>query len=67
LRASRIASRITLEFGLMSACTSFVAVDSSQVTAGDRGTTVDVPVPVPDGVHYDTTVMEGAKQSMHVE
>jgi hypothetical protein len=37
------------------------------VTAGDHGTTVNVPVPVPDGVRYDTTVMEGAKETKHVD
>ena len=45
-----------LEYGLMSAYTSFVAVDSTARTAGDHGTTVSVPVPVPQGTRYDTTV-----------
>jgi Ca-activated chloride channel family protein len=45
-----------LEYGLMSAFTAFVAVDSSQRTAGDHGTTVMTPVPVPEGVRYETTV-----------
>jgi Ca-activated chloride channel family protein len=45
-----------LHYGLMSAFTAFVAVDSSQRTAGEHGTTVMTPVPVPDGVRYDTTV-----------
>jgi Ca-activated chloride channel family protein len=44
----------------MSAFTSFVAVDSSVRTAGEHGTTVSVPVPVPDGVKYETTVQEAA-------
>lgn len=48
-----------LDHSLMSAFTAFVAVDSSQRTAGTFGTTVAVPVPVPDGVRYDTTVPEG--------
>lgn len=47
-----------LEYGLMSAYTSFVAVDSMVRTAGDHGVTVPVPVPVPDGVKYETTVSE---------
>ena len=47
---------VALEYGLMSDYTSFVAVDSATKTAGDHGTTVAVPVPVPDGVRYDTTV-----------
>ena len=49
---------MALDYGLMSAYTAFVAVDSSRVTDGDHGTTVAVPVPVPDGVRYDTTVPE---------
>jgi Ca-activated chloride channel family protein len=50
---------VALEYGLMSAYTAFVAVDSSTRTAGTRGTTVVQPVPVPEGVSYDTTVTEG--------
>jgi len=45
-----------LEYGLMSAFTAFVAVDSTKPTAGDHGTTVSVPVPVPQGTRYETTV-----------
>lgn len=48
--------QIALEYGLMSPYTAFIAVDSSVRTAGDHGITVPVPVPVPDGVRYDTTV-----------
>lgn len=51
-------TRVALAYGLMSAYTAFVAVDSAHVTAGHHGTTVAVPVPVPDGVRYDTTVPE---------
>jgi Ca-activated chloride channel family protein len=47
-----------LEYSLMSAYTSFVAVDASERTAGERGTTVYQGVPVPQGVRYDTTVNE---------
>ena len=36
--------------------TAFVAVDSMNRTSGDYGTTVPMPVPVPEGVRYDTTV-----------
>jgi len=50
--------QVALEHGLMSAFTAFVAVDSSTQTAGDHGTTVAVPVPVPQGVKYETTVTE---------
>ena len=49
---------VALEFGLMSEFTSFVAVDSLSKTKGGFGTTVAVPVPVPEGVRYDTTVSE---------
>jgi len=48
--------QVALEYGLMSAYTAFIAVDSSRKTSGDHGVTVAVPVPVPDGVRYDTTV-----------
>jgi len=48
--------QVALEYGLMSSYTAFVAVDSSRKTVGDHGVTVVVPVPVPDGVRYDTTV-----------
>lgn len=47
-----------LEYGLMSAYTAFIAVDSTQITQGDHGVTVAVPVPVPEGVRYDTTVQD---------
>jgi Ca-activated chloride channel family protein len=50
--------QVALKYGLMSAYTAFVAVDSSRKTEGDHGTTIAVPVPVPDGVRYDTTVQE---------
>lgn len=45
-----------LEYQLMSAFTSFVAVDSSYRTEGTHGTTVHQAVPVPEGVRYETTV-----------
>lgn len=48
--------QVALEYGLMSAYTAFIAVDSSRQTTGDHGITIAVPVPVPDGVRYDTTV-----------
>jgi Ca-activated chloride channel family protein len=50
--------QVALDHGLMSAYTAFVAVDSSSKTAGDHGTTVAMPVPVPEGVKYETTVQE---------
>ena len=45
-----------LEHQLMSDYTSFVAVDTSERTEGEFGTTVHQAVPVPDGVRYETTV-----------
>ena len=48
--------RLALDYGLLSPFTSFVAVDSMSQTAGSHGTTVPVPVPMPKGTRYDTTV-----------
>ena len=45
-----------LDYGLLSDYTAFVAVDASQPTTGDYGVTVVQPVPVPEGVRYETTV-----------
>jgi len=50
--------QVALQYGLMSAYTAFLAVDSTRTTSGDHGVTVAVPVPVPDGVRYDTTVQD---------
>jgi len=50
--------QVALDYGLMSAFTAFVAVDSTRRTEGAEGTTVPVAVPVPEGVKYDTTVQE---------
>ncbi len=47
-----------LSYNLMSNYTSFVAVDSATVTSGEHGVTVNVSVPVPEGVKYETTVQE---------
>lgn len=49
-------TQTALAYNLMSNFTSFVAVDSLTKTKGEFGTTVAVPVSVPDGVRYDTTV-----------
>jgi Ca-activated chloride channel family protein len=48
--------QVALNYGLMSAYTAFIAVDASTRTTGTHGTTVNVPVPVPAGVPYETTV-----------
>ncbi|MBM3879819.1 MAG: VWA domain-containing protein [Verrucomicrobia bacterium] len=50
--------QVALDYGLMSAYTAFVAVDTSRRTAGTEATTVPVAVPVPEGVKYRTTVGE---------
>lgn len=47
-----------LQYNLVSAYTSFIAVDASRVTDGDSGTTVQQALPTPKGVRYDTTVSE---------
>jgi Ca-activated chloride channel family protein len=55
---SRIEKEITglaLEFELVSAFTSFVAVDESRITAGGEPIRVLQPVEVPAGVNYETT------------
>ncbi len=49
---------IALRHNLMSPYTAFLAVDASRRTSGSYGTTVPVPVPVPDGVLYETTVAD---------
>jgi Ca-activated chloride channel family protein len=54
----QLIKQVALEYGLMSAYTGFVAVDSSARTSGDHGTNVAVPVLVPEGVRYETTVRE---------
>jgi Ca-activated chloride channel homolog len=47
---------VALRFNLLSGMTSFIAVDSLSSTAGSFGTTVPVPVNMPKGVRYETTV-----------
>ncbi|MFI4862077.1 MAG: VIT and VWA domain-containing protein [Phycisphaerales bacterium JB063] len=51
-----------LAYQLMSQYTAYLAVDASRITAGDHGTTVTQPLPMPEGVHYDTTVGGGAQE-----
>lgn len=50
--------QLALRYGLVSDWTAFVAVDASGRTRGDSGLSVTIPVPVPDGVRYETTVPE---------
>ena len=47
---------LALDYSLMSRFTAFLAVDSLTITEGSYGVTVAQPVPVPEGVRYDTTV-----------
>ncbi len=49
-------TQTALDYSLMSTFTSFVAVDSMSKTDGEFGTTVAVPVNVPEGVKYETAV-----------
>ncbi len=50
--------QVALDYGLMSQFTALVAVDSTRKTEGEAGSTVAVPVPVPEGVDYNTTVQQ---------
>lgn len=50
--------QLALDYGLLSAFTAFVAVDASRRTEGEHGVIVPVAVPVPEGVRYDTTVVD---------
>jgi Ca-activated chloride channel family protein len=47
---------LALEHNLMSPFTAFLAVDATRQTEGAHGTTVAVPVPVPEGTRYETAV-----------
>ncbi len=47
---------LSLDYSVQCRYTAFLAVDTSRVTEGAVGVTVAVPVPVPEGVRYDTTV-----------
>ena len=50
--------KTSITYNLLCRYTAFIAVDTSDKTAGDYGITVKVPVPVPDGVRYETTVQD---------
>jgi Ca-activated chloride channel family protein len=52
----RAVLQTALNHNLMSTYTAFIAVDSLTQTDGEFGTTVAVPVPVPEGVRYETAV-----------
>jgi Ca-activated chloride channel family protein len=49
---------VALDYGLRSAFTAFLAVDSTRQTEGTEGTPVPVAVPAPEGVKYHTAVPE---------
>ncbi len=48
--------RFSTEQSVLCEYTAFLAVDGSERTEGNEGYTTKVPVPVPDGVKYETTV-----------
>jgi Ca-activated chloride channel family protein len=48
----------SLAYRLLCQYTAFVAKDESRKTEGEYGVNVAVPVPVPEGVKYSTTVQE---------
>ena len=56
LELQRSITEVALNHNLMSSYTAMIAVDSLTKTTGTFGTTVAVPVPMPEGVRYDTTV-----------
>ena len=61
-RLPRQITQLALDHSLMSAYTSFVAVDAASWTGSAPAAHVNVPVPVPDGVRYDTTVSDGSRK-----
>lgn len=59
--SSRLKSDIvktSIAYNLISRYTAFIAVDSLEKSGGSQASTVNVAVPVPDGVKYGTTVQE---------
>jgi Ca-activated chloride channel family protein len=50
--------KTSIDYNLLCRYTAFIAVDTSDKTSGDYGITVKIPVPVPDGVRYETTVQD---------
>ena len=58
-----IEKRITqlgLDFGLTTQFTSFVAVEEKVVNTNGKARRIDVPVDIPEGVNYKTTVPNGS-------
>ncbi|HRA89198.1 MAG TPA: hypothetical protein PK992_14035, partial [Planctomycetaceae bacterium] len=56
LELRQMVTATALDYSLLSTFTAFVAVDSMSKTEGEFGTTVAVPVLVPEGVKYETAV-----------
>lgn len=52
---TRAVRNTALDYGLLTAFTSYVAVDSLSQTSGDHGYTVGVPVHAPRGTRYTTS------------
>ena len=50
-----------LRFGVLSPYTAMLAVDTAERTEGDHGYEIRQPVPVPQGVRYETTVSGGER------
>ncbi len=57
-RIKRALIGVSLRHSVLCGHTAFVAVDSLNKTSGNYGVSVKQPVPVPEGVQYDTTVDE---------
>jgi len=57
---ARAITTVALRYRLVSDYTAFIAVDASRRTEGEYGATVNVPVPVPEGTRYDTTVPDAS-------
>jgi Ca-activated chloride channel family protein len=53
-------TKLALEYSLMSAYTSFVAVDETPGNSKGQPQLVQVAVPIPEGVNYDTAVQQPA-------
>lgn len=68
--SSRLKKKIiatSTKYNILSKYTAFLAVDSSEQTAGDHGVSLKVPVPIPEGVRYETTVSEQGELRVNSE
>jgi Ca-activated chloride channel homolog len=48
--------KLALNYGLASPFTAFVAIDALSQTSGTSGTTIIQPLPMPNGMRYETSV-----------